>query len=616
MPCVLNHGITCNVSCVVYRVSCDALHVARQGTVRYFGPTKFSAGDWVGLEMDEPVGKNNGTVKGEPYFKCGEQHGLFVRPRSIAKECADGAVAPASGPVFAVLPVGDSATVRAQPKPSATAAQEVSRCDAKEVVRVRRRLAAAAEDYDVQALCVHLVEAVRLGVPDADIRVAQRALEVGAARLHACPPDSWLDAVSQRIGAGIVQALAGHLEGNSQPRDAAPTVALPLADLEGLCARLRGGALSGPAAAEALEAAAAQRGQEAGPAGRPWEAPPPEPEERAEVAPPPGPRGETPSAGVRSTTASGSGKLSSEEGLDGQSGAEEGPDGERDVEDGQVGERVVEEEEEEEEEEDDDESDEEDGDDDDDGESEEGGPPDDFEKAGRGDFARMAKARASVSAEAYGAWNKKRSFVPPIVPKTDEQRVRLRRCLGGSFLFSGLGDRDLGTVVGAMRERSAAPGEPIIRQGDDGDCLYVVEATYLSIFLSIDRSIYLSIYLSIDLSIYLFISMWWRRGSSSAASAARTASSRSSEAAAPGTSSASSPCSTTARAQRPWTPAPRWSSGSSTAGPSGTSCGGRPRSSGPSTTASCRASSSWSTWALAPPVPPSPVPCRMIPVPV
>lgn len=33
-----------------------------------------------GVVLDEPVGKNNGTVKGEAYFACEPKHGLLVRP--------------------------------------------------------------------------------------------------------------------------------------------------------------------------------------------------------------------------------------------------------------------------------------------------------------------------------------------------------------------------------------------------------------------------------------------------------------------------------------------------------------------------------------------------------
>lgn len=49
-------------------------------------------------------------------------------------------------------------------------------------------------------------------------------------------------------------------------------------------------------------------------------------------------------------------------------------------------------------------------------------------------------ARTSVSAEAYGAWNKKTDFKPPVYPKSDEQSGRLSELLNKSFLFSSCDD--------------------------------------------------------------------------------------------------------------------------------------------------------------------------------
>merc|ERR550514_775592 len=43
--------------------------------------------------------------------------------------------------------------------------------------------------------------------------------------------------------------------------------------------------------------------------------------------------------------------------------------------------------------------------------------PESFQKPA----GQMKTARASVSAEAYGAWNQKAEFTPPVIPKSDEQ---------------------------------------------------------------------------------------------------------------------------------------------------------------------------------------------------
>lgn len=39
-----------------------------QGTVAFIGMTSFASGKWIGVVLDEPKGKNNGTVQGKAYF--------------------------------------------------------------------------------------------------------------------------------------------------------------------------------------------------------------------------------------------------------------------------------------------------------------------------------------------------------------------------------------------------------------------------------------------------------------------------------------------------------------------------------------------------------------------
>lgn len=38
---------------------------------------------WVGIALDEPFGKNDGSVNGEILFKCKSKHGIFVRPERL-----------------------------------------------------------------------------------------------------------------------------------------------------------------------------------------------------------------------------------------------------------------------------------------------------------------------------------------------------------------------------------------------------------------------------------------------------------------------------------------------------------------------------------------------------
>lgn len=56
------------------------LQDGRIATVQYVGSAHFAAGDWVGVELDDATGKNDGSVQGERYFDCEIGHGMFVRP--------------------------------------------------------------------------------------------------------------------------------------------------------------------------------------------------------------------------------------------------------------------------------------------------------------------------------------------------------------------------------------------------------------------------------------------------------------------------------------------------------------------------------------------------------
>ena len=56
------------------------------GTIRFLGTTHFAAGEWVGVELDGPSGKNDGAVKGQRYFSCPDKHGVFVRQSAVTKQ--------------------------------------------------------------------------------------------------------------------------------------------------------------------------------------------------------------------------------------------------------------------------------------------------------------------------------------------------------------------------------------------------------------------------------------------------------------------------------------------------------------------------------------------------
>ncbi|MCJ1350034.1 MAG: hypothetical protein MMC33_000015 [Icmadophila ericetorum] len=79
----------------------------KTATIRFVGNTHFALGEWLGVELEAPNGKNDGAVQGERYFECKPAHGMFVRPTTaviidnqhtpkLAKKTNGNATAPAA----------------------------------------------------------------------------------------------------------------------------------------------------------------------------------------------------------------------------------------------------------------------------------------------------------------------------------------------------------------------------------------------------------------------------------------------------------------------------------------------------------------------------------------
>lgn len=58
-------------------------HSHHRGTVKFIGTTAGSKGYWIGVELDEPFGTNNGSLKGKKYFECDDNYGVFLRASKI-----------------------------------------------------------------------------------------------------------------------------------------------------------------------------------------------------------------------------------------------------------------------------------------------------------------------------------------------------------------------------------------------------------------------------------------------------------------------------------------------------------------------------------------------------
>ncbi|KAM9781053.1 CAP-Gly domain-containing linker protein 2 isoform 2-T3 [Syngnathus typhle] len=80
---------------------------SKMGVIRYIGETDFAKGEWCGVELDEPLGKNDGAVAGTRYFQCLHKFGLFA-------------------PIHKVIRIGFPSTSPAKAKKSKRVAMGVS----------------------------------------------------------------------------------------------------------------------------------------------------------------------------------------------------------------------------------------------------------------------------------------------------------------------------------------------------------------------------------------------------------------------------------------------------------------------------------------------------------
>lgn len=57
----------------------------RTGVVQFYGKTNFAPGLWLGIKLDKPSGKNDGSVGGVRYFSCPPKHGVFAPPSRVQR---------------------------------------------------------------------------------------------------------------------------------------------------------------------------------------------------------------------------------------------------------------------------------------------------------------------------------------------------------------------------------------------------------------------------------------------------------------------------------------------------------------------------------------------------
>nr|XP_022340685.1 CAP-Gly domain-containing linker protein 1-like isoform X8 [Crassostrea virginica] len=57
----------------------------KPGHISYIGETKFAAGEWAGVVLDNAEGKNDGSVQGVRYFQCEPKRGVFSRISKLSR---------------------------------------------------------------------------------------------------------------------------------------------------------------------------------------------------------------------------------------------------------------------------------------------------------------------------------------------------------------------------------------------------------------------------------------------------------------------------------------------------------------------------------------------------
>lgn len=61
------------------------------GIVRFIGRVHFAHGTWLGIELKEKAGRNDGSVKGRRYFACKKGYGVMVPPSKVTVHGLNGA---------------------------------------------------------------------------------------------------------------------------------------------------------------------------------------------------------------------------------------------------------------------------------------------------------------------------------------------------------------------------------------------------------------------------------------------------------------------------------------------------------------------------------------------
>lgn len=72
------------------RVIIQSSQGSKSGVLKYKGRTYFADGEWCGVELEDPLGKNDGSVDGHRYFDCTNKFGVFAPLGKVSKSPVQG----------------------------------------------------------------------------------------------------------------------------------------------------------------------------------------------------------------------------------------------------------------------------------------------------------------------------------------------------------------------------------------------------------------------------------------------------------------------------------------------------------------------------------------------
>lgn len=66
--------------------------------------------------------------------------------------------------------------------------------------------------------------------------------------------------------------------------------------------------------------------------------------------------------------------------------------------------------------------------------------------------------------------------MPKVIDKTQETKDKLKIRLLQAFMFNALDEKELSVVIDAIEEVKVEADTNVITEGDQGDCMYVLES--------------------------------------------------------------------------------------------------------------------------------------------